>query len=279
MRDGAFHRGAGVLAAHPLTRWVSALLVPFLLTAGVLLYAWPGRTAELFAWPIQPPLTAMIMGAGYLSGTYFFLRAVSAPGWESIRLGFLPIAAFAWLSAIATVLHFGRFNHQHVTFQAWLIIYAVTPLIVPGLWLLNRSRVPLQPAAGFPSIPAGTARAIAAAGALYLAAGAALFVAPELLAQIWPWQISPLTGRVLGSWFILSSLVDLSIGLDRKWEAARLPLESQLIGLFLILLGFLRALDYLDSSNPLAWMYAASLVLLFLGLAAVYGIMERRVSD
>jgi hypothetical protein len=87
---------------------------------------------------------------------------------------------------------------------------------------------------------------------------------------IWPWMLSPLTSRILGSFFILVGLVDVSIAADRRWGAVQITLESQLIGLTLMLLGIPRALDVIDPGNPLAGMLAVGLALLWLGLAAVY---------
>jgi hypothetical protein len=53
----------------PETRWLSALIVPFLLVAFVLLYVFPSDTDRLFAWTIRPDMTPLIMGAGYISGS------------------------------------------------------------------------------------------------------------------------------------------------------------------------------------------------------------------
>ena len=46
------------------TRVTSAVLVPVLLTAGVILYLFPDDTERLFAWPMRPRPTALVMGAG-----------------------------------------------------------------------------------------------------------------------------------------------------------------------------------------------------------------------
>src|SRR5690554_3344789 len=96
-----------------LTRYVAALLVPFLAAAGLILYVWPDNTEQLFAWTINPRMTALLMGAGYLSGLYFFLRVSMIRSWTSASAGFLAVTVFAWFAAAATVLHWDRFNHQH----------------------------------------------------------------------------------------------------------------------------------------------------------------------
>src|SRR2546421_5063667 len=58
----------------PETRWVSAIIVPFLVAAFVILYLFPDHTQELFAWGIKPRMSAMMLGAAYIGGGYFFFR-------------------------------------------------------------------------------------------------------------------------------------------------------------------------------------------------------------
>ena len=49
-------------ALATITRVVAIALVPFLAVAAVILFAFPARTGELFAWPIEPPLSAAVLG-------------------------------------------------------------------------------------------------------------------------------------------------------------------------------------------------------------------------
>jgi hypothetical protein len=252
-----------------LPRVISALLVPFLLAAGLILYLLPDRTQEFFAWTIQPPLTALVMGAGYLSGAYFFLRAVFKKDWESVRLGFLPIAAFAWLSAATTLIHWDRFNQSHITFYAWVALYAITPLLVPAIWWMNHTDPSLRVSAKA-DISQPVAYFLGAAGLLALLTGLVLFSAPQLLIPVWPWDLTPLTARVIGSWFVMPGLVDIAIAVNRRWRSVRLVMESQLLGLALLLVGFLRGFGNLHLDNPLSWSLVGGLCLLALGLLLLY---------
>ena len=252
-----------------LPRVIAALLVPFLLAAGLILFILPGRTEEFFAWTIQPALTPLVMGAGYLSGAYFFIRAALEKEWESVRLGFLPITAFTWLSAAATLIHWDRFNYNHITFYAWVALYAITPVLVPAIWWMNHSNPSLRKDSP-PDISTPVAYLMGIVGALTLLTGLVLFVMPELLIPVWPWTLTPLTARVIGSWFTLPGLVDLGIAVNRRWRNVRLVLESQLVGLALILVGLMRGLGDLQLNNPLAWGFIAAISLLALGLLLFY---------
>src|SRR5204863_1151364 len=126
----------------PVTRWISVIIVPFLVAAFVILYLFPDHTQELFAWGIQPRMSAMMLGAAYMAGAYFFGRAATHARWHWVKVGFLPVTTFATLMGIATILHWDRFNHGYISFFAWVGLYFTTPFIVFLLWLRNRSTDP-----------------------------------------------------------------------------------------------------------------------------------------
>ena len=104
-------RRPGVLRS---TRVLSVVIIPFLLVAFVVLFVFPAETERLFAWTIKPQLTPMVLGSVYLGGAYFFARAARATSWHSIKGGFVPVATFASLLGVATVLHWEKLNHYHV---------------------------------------------------------------------------------------------------------------------------------------------------------------------
>ena len=56
----------------PVTRWVSLVIIPFLVVAFAVLYPVPGDTARLFAWPVKLAIMPMIMASVYIGGAYFF---------------------------------------------------------------------------------------------------------------------------------------------------------------------------------------------------------------
>src|SRR6187399_381554 len=82
---------------------LTAVLVIFVLlvTVGVL-YGLPDRTGELFAWKINPQMSAVFLGAGYAGGCWFFIRASLASRWHTIALIFIPTTVFVWLMLGAT---------------------------------------------------------------------------------------------------------------------------------------------------------------------------------
>jgi hypothetical protein len=66
----------------------------------------------------------------------------------------------------------------------------------------------------------------------------------------------------------------LGIASDRRWQAARIGLESQALSLVLILWGVARAWSNFDQSNPLTWIFVGGMTVLLLIIAVVYGQVE-----
>ena len=263
----------------PVTRWVARLIVPFLAAACLVLYGVPDRTTEFFAWTIRPEMTPIVMGAGYGAGVYFFYRVATVDGWHRVAPVFLGIATFTWFMAAATVLHWGNFNHAHFTFVLWVFLYAVTPVLIPVVWALNRRT---DPGDSFPDavrLPR-TVRVLGGGLGLVVAASAvALFVAPGVMIDAWPWAVSPLTARVLAGWFALLGVVNAVAVLDPRWSGARVLVQSQVLGFALVLVGVARAWPNFDPSNPLTWGVVVGMALYLCAVVALYVAMERAAPE
>lgn len=259
-----------------VTRWVGRILVPALVVAALILYWFPDRTTELFAWTIRPTMTPILMGAGYGTGAYFFYRVATGDQWHRVAPVFPGIAVFTWFMALATVLHWENFNHDHVTFAIWVFLYAVAPVLVPAVWFVNRRTDPRR------SVDAGarTPRAVlwisGVSGAVITVTSVLLFALPDLLITNWPWDVSPLTARILLGWFALFGVANLAVAFDSRWTAARILVQTQVIGFGLLLVGAARAWGDLDTSNPLTWGFLGGFALYVAALVALYYFMETR---
>jgi hypothetical protein len=261
-------------AVLPATRALSAFIVPFLVVAFIVLYGLPADTDKWFAWTIRPTMTPMTLGAVYLGGAYFFVRAFRAPAWHTVKSGFVAVGTFASLMGVATVLHWDRFNHDHVAFWLWGGLYFTTPFLVWGVWAANRGRgtVPgpddLMLARAARNIMAGT-------GVLAVGAGLYLFLLPSEAIENWPWALTPLTSRVLGAVFMLG-IAGLGVLTDARWTAARIMLQVQVFMLTLILLAVVRARGEFDTSNAFTWLLLGGIVAACVGAALLSIAMERR---
>jgi hypothetical protein len=262
----------------PITRIVAAVVIAILLFAWIVLFLLPGETDRRFAWTIDSRMTAMLMGAGYGSAIYFFARVLSERRWHRVSLGFLPTTVFTWMMLGATLLHWDRFRHGSTPFLLWFWIYLLTPVLVPAVWIINRTHDPKTLEQRDGSFPGWLRVAMAAAGAAMCAIAAWLYVAPGSAIARWPWPLTPLTARVVAAFVALPAVAWLAIAVDGRWSAARVMLTTVAIGLVLLLVAVGRAWSEFDPDNVFRLVYAGGLVVTLVAIGAIALGMRRRVA-
>jgi hypothetical protein len=260
------------------TRWLSAIIIPFLLAAFGVLYLLPEHTGELFAWNIQPRMTSMMLGEAYLAGSYFFVRAVLSPRWHWIAVGFLPVTTFATLMGISTILHWDRFNHGSIAFWTWVVLYFTTPFLVPLVWWRNRKTDPGTPDTRDLLVPAWARWVIGILGAGAVLISLLFFLQPVFMIGIWPWKLTPLTARVMGTLFALAGVGAICISSDARWSALRIAFQSQMIALVLVMIAIVFSWGDFRQANPLTWIFVVGMLFLLVVSPIFYFWMERNRS-
>ena len=93
--------------------------------------------------------------------------------------------------------------------------------------------------------------ALGVIGSAFFVVGLVIFVKPSLAVEHWPWDVTPLTARVVAS-FTALNVGWAAAALDKRWTALRIPCISQLTGVTLLLLGIVRAWDdvHTDRTRP-----------------------------
>ena len=260
-----------------VTRAIAALIVPILVVAFLMLYLFPSYSGALFAWPIRPQMSAMMLGGTYLGGAYFFSRVIAARRWHTVKLGLLPVSAFAGFLGIATLIHWDKFTPGHPSFILWAILYLGLPFVLVLIWLLNQRTDPGGLTADDILIPDRLRIGLRLLGGLLRVVSLLLLVVPDVMIPTWPWTITALTARVMGAMFVLPGLVGLGIAADGRWSAARIIIEAQVFAIVLILgaAWFSRA-DF-DWSQPIAWLFVGGMLAVGTFLVAVYVSMQRRI--
>ena len=258
------------------TRWVAGLVIPFLVVAFIILFIFPDQTGMLFAWKIQPSMSAMMLGSAYAGGIYFFTGVLRSRQWHKVKVGFLPVIAFASLLGIATILHWDKFNHSHVSFFAWAGLYFTTPFIVSFVWLRNRKQDAGNSGEQDTIIPYTWRLIMGAFGSITLVISLFLFLQPGMLISLWPWTLTPLTARVMGAMFALPGLVGLGIALDKRWDAAILILQSQGFSILLILIASILSSQDYDWAYGGSWLFVGGLGLMLVSIILLILFMNNR---
>jgi hypothetical protein len=242
------------------------------LVAGVALLGGATSTADFFAWPIAPPQTARFMGAGYLGTGIVLLAGLWIGSWRAIRLIVPPVLVFATTMVAATLLHADRFRWDRMITWVWLGLYIVIVLgaVAIGMVEARRGTTPEGP------IRLSTAERLAMTGSgVAMAAWAlAFFFFPTEAASLWPWALSPLTGRVIAGWVAVGAVLALVAARDGSAEDVWLPAAGWALSVGLFVAVSLVYLDAFAASSLHVGLYFAALTLSVLG--AIYLVARSR---
>lgn len=269
-------RAGGIKQTTPDIRFWLFLGAVLVIAQGVILFLLPTRTEDLFAWTIAVPLTAAFFGAGYLASSVMDFLSSRERDWAMARLAVPSVLVFSILILLSTLLHLDKFHFNaprwYTAAATWLWVIVYTAVPVGMAWsLIRQLRQPggdpprLAPMAGWFRVVLGFQSAV------LLVLGIGCFLALPGAMSLWPWELTPLTSRVVGSWLIGMSVASGHMALENDW-ARILPtsISYALFGLLqLITLSRFPDAAGLDWSSPRAWVYAVFLI--SMALAGAFG--------
>jgi hypothetical protein len=280
------------------TPGVRALLTAFCCltaVAVVSLVLLADRTAETFAWTIQPAVSAAFLGSGYGAGFVLSVLAVRSGDWREVRVPFLTVLVFTWVTAVATFFHLHRLHVMEAgtgpiaepAAWLWLAVYVVVPV---GMAVL----LPRQPrtarawrrASRAVPMPRALTAALVAQGLVLAVVGLALLVrcfsshgmpatshgtahaamtthagmagATDMSAPVdvlWPWTLGPLASGAVAAWLLAFAVAVALCVADG--DLLRLRTATRAYAAFgaLELLTVLRFRDDVAWSSPGAWAF------------------------
>jgi hypothetical protein len=251
---------------------------------GIPLFIFAASTSTVFAWTIDPPLTAAVLGANYWASVALALWAARERWWANGRISISVALVFAPLTTAATFIHFGLFHTDSSGFTLfitwfWIVAYAIYPVLL-GWMLAKQLRTPGTDPPRTAPLP-GWLRAVFAAQAVVLVPlGAVMFVAPGAVRGAWPWTteagepIAPLSLRALSAWVLAFGILAAHAVRENDINRVRPALLAFPVFVALHAVALARFGDVMRWDAPGAYVYMA-----YLGtgaLIAVYGIRNWR---
>lgn len=248
--------------------------------ASLQLFVLSAHTDEFFAWTIKTPITAALLGAGYLSSIPIVLIALRAREWQQVRTLVVMGLAITGFTTLATFWHLDLFHFDSGPFSArlsawtWLAVYvAIPPMLLAAFVIGERAggrseyavQAPLRPWMRWALVAFATPVTVFGLGLAFL---------PATFADLWPWPLTPLTAGAVAAW-----LLTLAVGCwwslrEADWRRVRVAFPAFIAAPALALVGAVRYSEALDGGVR-TWVYLAVLVGL-LGCSVVAWLQNER---
>ena len=243
----------GVRPVAPAVRTTYRLAAGLTLLGGFFAFVLAGRTEDWFAWTITPDLTAAFIGAGFWGTTVAALLASRERYWDRSWIVLPPVSILMLLSLAATFIHHDKFDFESFFGWAWLAAYVAFPTVLL-VAVSEQRQVPGGPSPRQP-FPRWMTWALAALGTVVVAAAIGLYLQPEATAQLWPWALTPLTGRIIGAWLAGIGFAAVAAAWEGCWRRFY-PVAAWFASIGVLeLLALALHGDDVDWGQPYGWIY------------------------
>lgn len=246
-------------------------------TIGIPLFLMTEQTETTFAWTIQSSLTAAFLGAAYWSSGVLEMLGARERMWANTRVAVPAVWLFTALTLVVTLVHIDRFHfdsplqHTRAGTWAWLIVYAAVPIIL-GILLIHQMTRPGGDPPRRVLIPDFIQAMLVFHALIMIPLGIALLIAPVETAALWPWPLTPLTGRAIGAWLVSIGVAAFHTYWERDRRRVRASTRAYLILAMLQFVALARYPDEVSWTDPRLWVYLYFLAtILLIGLWGWFG--------
>ena len=261
---------------NPLRQWgLGGGIIAAVFAVWLLFF--PDYIKPYFAWPIDPRLAQMFIGAGYIFRTAYFLSVWRERAWYKVRWIYWGNLVFTGTLLLATFWHAEQFKWPFPFSMGhlWLFLYIAEPMAMifaaPRGWLA-------APRTGGPVMP-GLQRFMMIEASLLLTFGSLLVLNPDFANVRWPWQLNPLDARIIAAWFLGWAVWSVSMAFASDWDEIRTAAQlNMLFGVVLILISVL-SLPLFDLTRFASHYFIWAIVVLTLVMAYFYWRQERARPD
>ena len=257
-------------------KFVELFLVANAVAAVFSLVLAPG-SEDWFTWTIAPDANARLLAVMYANAVVLAVIALRQPDWAHARAIFVLITFFALAATVMTFFNLDPFRaHPWYHLAYWFTGYGVLVATAPAVLVWQERRHGGRLAVDTPLTPLQLVTG-AAAGAGMGTAALALLANPARFSDVWPWDVAPLTGRLLGVWLAAFAVAYAWALWDGDWGRARpLYLAAPVTGVLLALVPLAHTGDVRPSAGAeLVVYYALALLVAAPGLGLLARTRER----
>jgi hypothetical protein len=244
---------------------------------GAVIYLFSGWAAGNFAWRISP-LLAMTIGAWFLGGAYIAFRSARLRAWSIVYPGLVFLGAFGLLELGVLIAHRDEVRLSSpvaLGYVAALLIAALSAFVWLGNWIKSRDRE-VQTVV----VPHPLVIRVLAAGFVVFAAYFSLRLLSGISkgGNIWPGELSLLTARSIGAFYLALGLAVLPMVWSKNLipAVALLP-AAAVIAILLIIPGvvYIELFDFQRAAGSLV--FFGTYLFVFVA-ASIMVIKNRRAS-
>lgn len=242
------------------------LAILLVTSVGVFTFILATETERLFAWTINPPLTAAFLGANYFAAFFLALLAARERVWAYAAIAYAVSVVFTSMTMFATLLHLDKFNFDNVNGWLWTAVYVTVPpyLVLVGVAQLRvRGDDPPRTA----PVERWLVPIVAVQAAIALVVGVLLFAAPSTADELWSWTLTPLTARTVAAWSLALAAGLTFTAWQRDWTRVRIATPTYAAIPLLQFVALARFSDTVDWSDLKLWAYVV-----FLGSVLALGV-------
>jgi hypothetical protein len=149
----------------------------------------------------------------------------------------------------------------------WLTVYVVVPIAMLVLIVVQERAHGDDPPPRHP-VPVVLRIALAVQAAVLLVVGALIYLEPTSPGSVWPWVMTPFTGRVVAAWLLAFGLATALAAVGGDLRRLRTSAIAYTVFGVLVLVAVARFPDTLDWGAPAAWLFVGMAVAVALTGAA-----------
>lgn len=241
--------------------------------ASVALYAVPAFATDVFAWAVPVRMSALFLAASFLYRIGFFVGILRGMSWRRLRYMLGGNFVFSLLLLVTTFLHPDKFRFDIGTGWIWLFLYLEEPI-----WMVLMVRAAekqlLEPLA-VSNPPLGILQFVLAVEAMVLGGAAGmLYFTPAALAPVWPWELAPVTARVVAGFAASFCVWAVALALREDWEEMKFGMQMNLLWLAALLVTFVAFIGEANLNRAGTIPYVGFLTVALVALAICYVLQE-----